>query len=139
MRRLRSIGNEPRAGASSSRRRRVLHAMAAGILFFTAPAAHAADVAFDLRLENGRAPERMRLIRVNEGDHVTLRFTTDRPLLLHLHGYDVEWRVQPGAVATIAFVARLTGRFPIEEHGAGTRKDGAHEDSPLVYVEVYPR
>jgi hypothetical protein len=102
--------------------------------------ARAAELTFDLRLEGGRVPESMRLIRVKQGDVVTLQWTVDRPLLLHLHGYDIEWRVQPGTVGKVSFAARLTGRFPVHAHDTGTRaNDRTHEDSPLVYVEVYPR
>jgi FtsP/CotA-like multicopper oxidase with cupredoxin domain len=82
----------------------------------------------------------MRRIRVKQGDVVTLRWTADRPTVLHLHGYDIEWRVQPGTVGKITFTARLTGRFPVHVHDTVKRaNDHAHEDSPLVYVEVYPR
>ena len=106
----------------------------------TALDARAAEVAFDLRLQDGHVPESMRLIRVQQGDDVTLRWTVDRPTVLHLHGYDIEWRVQPGTVGTVTFKARLTGRFPVHVHdtvkGANAH---AREDSPLVYVEVYPR
>ena len=104
------------------------------------PVVHAAELTFDLRLQDGRVPESMRLIRVSEGDVVTLRWTADRPALLHLHGYDIEWRVQPGTVAKVTFTARLTGRFPVHAHGSVSgANDHAHEDSPLVYIEVYPR
>lgn len=99
----------------------------------------AAELSFDLHLQDGRVPENMRLIRVSEGDVVTLRWTSDRPLLLHLHGYDIEWRVQPGSVASSAFTARLSGRFPVHAHAtSGNANDHAHQDSPLVYLEVYP-
>jgi translation initiation factor IF-1 len=102
--------------------------------------AQAAEVAFDLQLQDGRVPESMRRIRVKQGDVVTLRCTADRPTVLHLHGYDVEWRVQPGKVGKITFTARLTGRFPVHVHDTVKRaNDHAREDSPLVYVEVYPR
>lgn len=100
----------------------------------------AAELTFDLRLQDGRVSDSMRLIRVNEGDVVTLRWTADRPALLHLHGYDIEWRVQPGTVAKVTFTARLTGRFPVHAHGSPSgANEHAHEDSPLVYIEVYPR
>lgn len=112
------------------------------VLVATAAAldAQAAELTFDLRLQAGRVPEGMRLIRVKQGDVVTLRWTVDRPTLLHLHGYDIEWRVQPGTVGNVTFTARLTGRFPVHAHDTATRADDhAHQDSPLVYVEVYPR
>lgn len=118
----------------------VLPASMAIVMGAAALSAQAAEVAFDLRVQRGRVPENMRLVRVAQDDIVTLRWSADRPLLLHLHGYDLEWRVQPGTVARVTFTARLTGRFPIHAHGATVREgDGAHEDSPLVYVEVYPR
>jgi translation initiation factor IF-1 len=102
--------------------------------------AQAAEVAFDLQLQDGRVPDNMRRIRVKQGDVVTLRWTADRPTVLHLHGYDIEWRVQPGTVGKITFTARLTGRFPVHVHDTVKRaNDHAHEDSALVYVEVYPR
>ena len=102
--------------------------------------AQAGELAFDMRLQDGRVPESMRLIRVKQGDVVTLRWAADRPMLLHLHGYDIQWRVQPGTVGSVTFTARLTGRFPIHAHATATGADDrAHEDSPLADVEVYPR
>jgi FtsP/CotA-like multicopper oxidase with cupredoxin domain len=82
----------------------------------------------------------MRLIRVKEGDVVRLRWTTDQPVIVHLHGYDIEQLLVPGGVTELAFTAYATGRFPVhihapQERGAG----GAHEEAPLVVIEVYPR
>ena len=78
--------------------------------------AQTAEVAFDLKHREGPSGANMRLIRVRQGDAVKLRWTTDRPIILHLHGYDIEAKVEPGAVAEMAFAARATGRFPVEEH-----------------------
>jgi hypothetical protein len=100
----------------------------------------AAELTFDIRIERGRVPDMMRLIRVNEGDVVKLRWTSDRPLVLHLHGYDIEKRVAPGAVTEFVFTAYATGRFPIHIHEQGAGAGGhAHEDLPLATIEVYPR
>jgi len=100
----------------------------------------AAELTFDIKIEGGRVPEAMRPIRVTEGDVVKLRWTSDRPLVLHLHGYDIEKRVAPGAVSELVFTAYATGRFPIHLHEQGTGAGGhAHEDLPLAIVEVYPR
>jgi len=100
--------------------------------------ATAAQLSFDLKVERGRVAEDMRLIRVKQGDVVTLRWTSDQPIVLHLHGYDIEKRVAPGPATEMTFTAYATGRFPIHVHaqGAGGR---AHEEAPLVNVEVYPR
>ncbi len=55
-------------------------------------------------------------VEVREGDRVTLRLTSDKPVELHLHGYDLEEEVSPGAAATLSFEADLPGRFEIEDH-----------------------
>ncbi len=102
--------------------------------------APAAELTFDIKIEHGRVPDTMRLIRVNEGDVVKLRWTSDQPLILHLHGYDIEKRIAAGAVTEFAFAAYATGRFPIHVHPQGGGTGGhAHEDAPLATIEVYPR
>ena len=62
-----------------------------------------------------------------------LRWTSDRNIAVHLHGYDIEARVTPGATSVMAFRARIAGRFPVSEHAHGAR----HE-RPLLYLEVHP-
>ena len=78
--------------------------------------AQAAEVAFALRIENGRVPENMRLIRVKRNDVVKLEWTSDRPMTIHLHGYDIEKEIRPGTVTEMVFTARATGRFTVEPH-----------------------
>jgi len=100
--------------------------------------AQTAELVFDLSIVRGRVPANMRLIRVRQGDTVKLRWTTDRQIIVHLHGYDIEAEVEPGAVTEMAFAARATGRFPIEEHRP-TKGGHSHGEAPLVRIEVYPR
>jgi hypothetical protein len=101
-------------------------------------AATADEVAFDLRIERGRVPANMRLIRVKQNDAVTLRWSSDRPITLHLHGYDIERKVEPGKTVEMTFVARATGRFPVGVHSP--KQGGGHtHEAPVVQVEVYPR
>ncbi len=102
-------------------------------------AAQTPEVVFELRIEKGRVPPSMRQIRVRQGDAVRLRWTTDRPIALHLHGYDIELKVVPGAVAEMAFAARATGRFPVEEIKASAKGGHTHGEAPLVRIEVRPR
>lgn len=63
-------------------------------------------------------------IEVEEGDYVTLRFASESPVEVHLHGYDLEGDVLPGEETELSFEADLTGRFEIEDHdteaGLGT-------------------
>jgi hypothetical protein len=102
--------------------------------------AKGAELTFNLRIENSRVADDMRVIRVKQGDVVTLRWSVDQPAILHLHGYDIERRVEPGAVGEMRFTARATGRFPVHAHPVGARPGSrAHEEAPLVYVEGYPR
>jgi Cupredoxin-like domain len=69
-------------------------------------------------------------ISVNEGDRVTLRVSSDKPMEFHMHGYDVEREVEPGKTAKLHFEADLTGRFEIEDHESETE---------LGVLQVRPR
>lgn len=55
-------------------------------------------------------------ISVHEGDEVTLNVTSNRPVEMHVHGYDLEVEIEANEPTRISFVADLTGRFPIENH-----------------------
>jgi hypothetical protein len=113
------------------------------MLFLSAPAAivgaQTKEFIFDLKVEHSTVPPKMRLIRVKQGDLVKLRWTSDRPITLHLHGYDIERTIVPGSVAEMAFTANATGRFPVEEHKPDAHGGHAHGEAPLVRIEVYPR
>jgi hypothetical protein len=87
---------------------------------------------FELALKNGQLLESQRLVRVTQGDDVTLKWTTDRPYTLHVHGYDLEAKLAPQAPVELKFTARATGRFPMEIHGPGTERT-------VGYLEVHPR
>src|SRR2546430_13387526 len=79
-------------------------------------AGSAAEVTFALHIENGHVPENMRLIRVKRNDVVKLEWSADRPMTIHLHGYDIEKQVVPGSTTEMTFTARATGRFTLEPH-----------------------
>jgi hypothetical protein len=103
------------------------------------PMTYAADLTFDLKIEGGKVAPGMRLVRVKEGDRVKLRWSSDRAIVLHLHGYDIERKVEPGAVAEMAFVARATGRFSVEEHKTDAKGGHSHGEAALVRIEVLPK
>lgn len=136
--RRRSEGGWLDAARPLARRRTVL--LLAALL--AAPAvvglAQGSEVAFDLRIEGGRVVPGQRLVRIRQGDSVRLRWTSDRAMVLHLHGYDIEVKVGPGAVAEMAFHARAAGRFTVEEHKPDARGGHSHGE-PLVRIEVRPR
>lgn len=102
------------------------------------PAAIAAELTFELRVANGRVPQNMRLIRVKRNDVVTLKWSTDAPMSIHLHGYDIEKELKPGIVTEMAFTARATGRFTIEPHIGKTPTGGHAHGVVLVTIEVVP-
>ena len=100
--------------------------------------AQGAEVTYALRIESGRVPENMRLIRVTQGDVVKLQWSADKPSTVHLHGYDIEQEVKPGKVTEMTFTARATGRFTIEPHLGKTPSGGHAHGDVLVTIEVYP-
>lgn len=110
-------------------------AAAAALVALLAFAAAAAPRNFEVTIAAGQVAAPMRVIKVAQGDRVRLLFTSDKAMSLHLHGYDVEVEVKPGAAAELIFEAYAAGRYAIEEHGQG----GAHAAEPLLRVEVYPR
>ena len=108
--------------------------LAAGVLALSfVSAALAAERVFDLTIVHGRLTGGQDTMRVQQGDNVVLRWHSDRPIVLHLHGYEIETRVGPGAVGEMRFAARATGRFPVHVHTGQARS----EDT-FAYLEVYP-
>lgn len=95
--------------------------------------AQSSPKAFDLAIANGRVSVKGDTIRVKKGDHVELRWSSDRPIVLHLHGYDIVRRVAPDSGVAMEFKAHLTGRFPVSEH-----KDHGRHERPILYLEVHP-
>lgn len=102
-------------------------------------AMEAMERVFELHIKDGMVARDMRAVRAWVGDTVRLRWTTDKPVVLHLHGYDIETKVAPGEVAEIVFKAHATGRFPVEVHGKGRGQGSGHHHGPLVIIEIYPR
>jgi hypothetical protein len=111
--------------------RLTLSLIAAGLML---KAAQAAELTFALKIESGRVPADMRLIRVKQGDVVRLQMISDRREILHLHGYDIEWEVN--GPTQVTFTANLTGRFPIHLHSSRAGEP-AYEEM-LVDIEVDP-
>lgn len=92
----------------------------------------------DVRIEGRRVVEPKGSIRVVKGDVVELRWMSDEPVELHLHGYDIELNVRRGKPAAMVVRARATGRFPITSHRWGSHGH-SHGHDALTYLEVHPR
>jgi len=98
----------------------VLVALGLGVLFFTLrpapPSAEPEEREVDLEIRGTTMTPKE--VILGEGDRATLNITTDRPIDLHLHGYDLAEEVSPGEPAELWFEADVTGRFEIKEEQA---------------------
>jgi plastocyanin len=74
-------------------------------------------------------------INATNGDTVVIVVSADAPDDIHLHGYDIEKKVEPGKPATFRFKANLEGEFEIESHVA----EDAGRDPLLGTLIVEPR
>lgn len=106
--------------------------LALAVLAPFAGAALAASPKFSVELVGGRIKGDDTL-KVKQGDQVQVSVVSDQPLVLHLHGYDIETKVAPPAPALMAFKADLAGRFPVHEH-----REGAGNHRAVMFIEVHP-
>ena len=74
-------------------------------------------------------------INAKNGDTVVIVVSADAPDDIHLHGYDIEKKVEPGKPATFRFKANLEGEFEIESHVA----EDAGRDPLLGTLIVEPQ
>jgi len=120
-------------------RRAVLVAAAvAAMALAKPPSGIAADTkTFDIVIKQGKVIG-AKSARVTQGDKVILSWTSDEPITLHLHGYDIERRVGPDKPADMMIDARATGRFPVEAHSE-EKGNGGHGHAALFHLEVYPK
>jgi len=96
---------------------------------------------FQLNLKAGELPRDQRVVRVRQGEAIELRLTSDKPIGLHLHGYDIIVSVKPGEASTMAFEARIAGRFSVSsiQPGSAKKEGGGHQHGGrILYLEVYP-
>jgi FtsP/CotA-like multicopper oxidase with cupredoxin domain len=111
---------------------RVLAVLA--VVLSVSPGRAAEPRVIDLTITAGALPSSQRVLRIQQGDDLVVRWTADAPVTVHLHGYDIELQVGPGAPARMQFRARATGRFPITVHG-----QSRGQEATLGYLEVHPR
>jgi hypothetical protein len=112
----------------------------AAVMALNAVAADSPEKTFNLSIVRGTVPAEQRVLRVEKGDAVRVRLTTDTAGELHLHGYKVEMKLVPGTPIEIAIKAYATGRFPFEWHGAGEAAPAkSHHGPPLAALEVRPK
>ena len=109
----------------------------AGLLVCVAVPAQAQEVKrFALALKAGALPKEQQTIKIKQGDAVELAWTSDQPVRLHLHGYDMMIDVKPGETTVTAINARIPGRFSAEKLSEKT--SGHHHGGKVMYLEVHP-
>ena len=80
------------------------------------------------------------VLLVVKDDMVRLRVTSEAAGEIHLHGYRLEIKLEPGTPQELSFKARATGRYRIEWHLAGeAEKKGDHHGPPFATLEVRPK
>jgi len=95
---------------------------------------HAEDRVFELEIHGERPTAKPPVLAVRQNDQVVVHVSADKPVQVHLHGYDIESDVVPNVVTSLRFTATATGRFPIEIHSREPLKQ-----RPLAYLEVRPQ
>jgi heme/copper-type cytochrome/quinol oxidase subunit 2 len=85
---------------------------------------------FDIVVQQGKRVSGAGVLKVQQGEEVTLHITSDTADEFHLHGYNLLVQLRPHQTATLHFVAKLAGRFTYELHKS---------DLELGALEVYPR
>jgi hypothetical protein len=82
----------------------------------------------------GHAADEVSDITVKKGEQVRFVVRSDEPDEIHVHGYDIEKEVAPGAPARFSFAADIEGVFEIESHEA----EHAGKDALIARLTVEP-
>ena len=75
-------------------------------------------VVISIDIRGGEVAGGLPEFRVTKGDLVLITVASDAPDDIHLHGYDIEKKVEPGKPARFKFTADVEGIFEIESHVA---------------------
>jgi plastocyanin len=84
------------------------------------------DRLFELSIEDGALTLDPPVMKVDQGDTVTLNFESDEHGSVHLHGYDEEFEVGPDEITTLEFIADATGSFNLTLHGSNHMDEEEH-------------
>ncbi len=90
------------------------------------------DLIFNVNIEHDAWDVANDIIKVKQGDHVTVNVESDVQGGFHLHGYDLYNEVAPGAPMSFEFVADATGNFEIQFHKFTLVSDELATDDPAM-------
>ena len=96
------------------------------------------DRIVELRVAARKPEGGARTIRAVRGERIVLQIRSDEEMTIHVHGYDVQQKVTPGAVARLDLVVRWAGRFPVTAHLLGAVSGTHGRELTLLYLEVHP-
>jgi plastocyanin len=88
-----------------------------------------------IRIRDGEVVGGPAEVRAKKGDTVVIVVSADAPDDIHLHGYDIEEKVAPGAPARFRVETDIEGQFQIESHAA----EDAGRDPLVGTLIVEPR
>jgi hypothetical protein len=72
----------------------------------------AEDRILELGIHDAASSAKPPVLSVRQNEQVVLRLTSDQPLHVHLHGYDIEGDVAPGLVTAFALYRHGDGPLP---------------------------
>jgi len=85
---------------------------------------------FEMVIQNGQLISGQNILKVNQGDEINIKITSNESDEFHIHGYDKSLSLQPGIQSEQKFKADISGRFEFELEKSGTE---------LGVLEVAPR
>ena len=97
------------------------------------------EMTVTIEIRSGEVSEISKIIKTFQETDLTLILTSDQPLVLHLHGYDIIAKVPKSGKALMKLNTFATGRFPIKMHLSTEDHQGkAQHERTLLYLEVHP-
>ena len=112
---------------------RALIRLLAVFLLLTPTHTWAETLTFEVTIRDGSTVSPP-VLRARKGDSIVINWTTDVPLVIHIHPYQVEQEMTPDKPARMDLLASISGRFPVEAHFA-SRAPG---HKVVAYLEVLP-
>ncbi|HEY9029780.1 MAG TPA: hypothetical protein VIM93_00330 [Kangiella sp.] len=73
-------------------------------------------------------------LRYNQNEKVAITINSDKPMELHVHGYDITLNLKANELAILEFDAVTAGRFAVTQHDA----HGGDSHGAIFYIEIYP-
>lgn len=95
-----------------------------------------------MAIRGGAVPHAQRVLKLPHKAQARIKWTTDRPMTVHLEGYDLSATVRPHQPEFMQFRAFATGRFAVHAHEGeqrGAPSTHSHGRRVLLWLEVHPK